>query len=1062
MLHPPGTVPPHPAGQSPLLADRYRIERELGRGGMAVVYLAHDTRHDRRVAIKFIGDEIASAVGTQRFLQEIKLTAALQHPHVLPVYDSGVTGDNVLYYVMPFIEGGSLRNRLEGGPLPIADAVKVARNVADALSFAHQRGIIHRDIKPENILFSDGHALVADFGIARMVTSTKAEQLTAVGVVVGTPAYMSPEQGFGGTVDHRADVYSLACVVYEMLTGRVPFASPAAGQWTQFGLSRMPPSLRAERPEAPEAVETELVRALAPSPDDRHVSAREFTESLERAAASHAPAPARSGSASTGGGTRSRRAWRAGLIAGTVLTVVVLSSLAFFSAPLREQLIALGMIDVSDSKALVAPVQVADTAHASAARTASRALREELRRWGVEVVSEENTADALGGRAITYEQGLRAAQQQRAGMMLWTRVRADEGAVSVESQVFDTRSGTNQANAVASLPGTDAAWSDWARSTVSVLLGGSRLPAAAMRAIGSTRSLPAWRAYIRGHRALDEWRVPQADSAFAAAVAADPRFAAARVWLAQSRLWTRRASTADWRRHAEESLMLASTLDPVDRAVAAAVAALGRRDAPAACAAYASLVAADSLNTRAWLGLGDCGVLDNAVLRDPRSPTGWRFRGNYTAAIAAYERAVRLTPAAHAALPLTWIERLLPTQIDRFRGGALVDDTTRWFAARPTPSGDSVVYIPSPIVNNTLPNDPPGFEEALHRNRLRMLEYVSAWTQRLPSDRDAYEALASVQESRGELTGEAAGGRLSALVALDTAQRLAADAESRARIVASRVRVLLKAGEYERSRALADSLLARNGGSAKEAQWLAGLAALTGRAREAARLARLGGAEPVAGWDTLPAPVGQAATLLLVQAAAGVCDDAFRASVTRMDDLIESYGVPAHRDASRAELTYRARRLAVPCLGAAQVASFPPRSSWDRMQKRLAAGDARGVRTEFANLQESRRNRRPGGTAADFTFTGAWMLAEIGDTAAAVRHLDQTLNALPTLSLNAVRELAQSAALGRMMVWRADLAQAQGDKQNGSRWAAAASALWKNADPELQPAVARMRTLAGR
>jgi tetratricopeptide (TPR) repeat protein/tRNA A-37 threonylcarbamoyl transferase component Bud32 len=1039
------------SGQSSLLADRYRIERELGRGGMAVVYLAHDTRHDRKVAIKFIGEDFSSAVGGQRFLQEIKLTAALQHPHVLPVYDSGVTSENVLYYVMPYIEGGSLRDRLATGPLPIADVVKVARGAADALTFAHQRGIVHRDIKPENILFSDGHALVADFGIARMVTSTKAEQLTAVGVIVGTPAYMSPEQGFGGETDHRSDIYSLACVVYEMLTGKVPFNSPAAGQWTQFGLSRMPPSIRAERAEVPEALESELIRALAPSPGDRHASAREFADALQGAAGTVAtPYIPKLG----GPATRARRAWRSGLLAGAALAAVTLAALAFFP-PAHDQLVTRGVIALDASHVLLAPVLATDTTLAASARLADRALRQELRSWsGLSLVTSNATRDALG-EAVTQARALRAGRQLRAGTLLWARLVNESGAPHVEAQVFDSRSGTNHGTITTAIPATDSAWAAWARLISARLLAGGDAPAIVERTAGATRSLPAWQAYVRGQRALDEWRLTDAAAELSQAVAADPRFAAARAWLAQALVWTRRPD-ADWRRHAEESLMLAGALNSDDRAVAQAIAAIGRRDLPRACAEYGALVARDSMNARAWLGLGDCHALDKEVLPDPRSSSGWRFRGNYTAAINAYERAVRLSPRAHAALPLSHIQDLILTQVDRARRGQLAGDSTRAFAARPTASGDSVVYIPQPLVNNTLPADPPGLEEALHRNRLRLLDYVAAWTQRAPGDQDAHEALAVVQESRGELTGIAAGGRLSALAALDTALRLASDAESRTRLAASRVRILLKAGEFERARSVADSTLANAGTSAREAHWLAGLAALTGRTREAARLARLGGAPPVGGWDTLPAPVGQAATLLYVQAAAGVCSDDFRNSFDRIDALIGSYTSPADRGAVRLALTARPRRLAAPCLGTEQLRALSPRTIWDRMQNRLASGDDRGVRLLFDSLTQARRFRKPGNVAMDFTFVEAWLLASIGDTAAAATHLDVTLRGLPALSRNALWELGQSAAVPRAMAYRATLALALGETQNASRWATAAATLWKNADAELQTDVARL------
>ena len=206
------------------LADRYRIERELGRGGMATVFLAHDLRHDRPVALKVVHPDLAATLGPERFQREVRTTARLQHPHILPVLDSGQAAGQ-LWYTMPYVEGESLRDRLRHeGQLPLDDALQITREVADALGYAHSEGIVHRDIKPENILLSRGHALVADFGIARAVQAADAEHMTATGVAVGTPAYMSPEQAEGASgVDGRSDLYSLGCVLYEMLTGEVPY-----------------------------------------------------------------------------------------------------------------------------------------------------------------------------------------------------------------------------------------------------------------------------------------------------------------------------------------------------------------------------------------------------------------------------------------------------------------------------------------------------------------------------------------------------------------------------------------------------------------------------------------------------------------------------------------------------------------------------------------------------------------------------------------------------------------------------------------------------------------------
>jgi serine/threonine-protein kinase len=216
------------------LAGRYTVERELGRGGMATVYLAHDLKHDRQVAIKVLLPELAAALGGERFVQEIKVTAGLQHPHILPLFDSGRIGgqadgrsDDLLYYVMPYVEGESLRDLLDReSPLEVERALAIVTQVAGALDYAHRHGVVHRDIKPENILLEEGEAMVADFGIALAVEAAGPERLTAVGVAIGTPAYMSPEHISGERIDGRSDVYALACVYYEMVTGQPPFDGP--------------------------------------------------------------------------------------------------------------------------------------------------------------------------------------------------------------------------------------------------------------------------------------------------------------------------------------------------------------------------------------------------------------------------------------------------------------------------------------------------------------------------------------------------------------------------------------------------------------------------------------------------------------------------------------------------------------------------------------------------------------------------------------------------------------------------------------------------------------------
>ena len=264
------------------LGDRYVIERELGRGGMATVYVAQDLRHKRQVAIKILRPDVAAAIGAERFLREIAIAARLTHPYVLPLLDSGQAAGS-LYYVMPYVRGESLRQRLAREQrLPLADALRIARELGAGLDYAHREGFVHRDVKPENVLLADGHAVIADFGIARAMCRAGGDHVTEVGLAIGTPEYMSPEQAAGDReLDGRCDVYSLACVIFEMLAGAPPFSGPSARAIMARHLSEPPPPLRARRPDAPAAVEQALARALAKDPADRFASVAEFVTALE-------------------------------------------------------------------------------------------------------------------------------------------------------------------------------------------------------------------------------------------------------------------------------------------------------------------------------------------------------------------------------------------------------------------------------------------------------------------------------------------------------------------------------------------------------------------------------------------------------------------------------------------------------------------------------------------------------------------------------------------------------------------------------------------------------------
>jgi serine/threonine protein kinase len=267
------------------LAGRYALEGEIGQGGMATVYLAHDVKHDRRVALKVLQPEVASLLGSDRFLQEIRIAAQLQHPNILTLHESGDAG-GFLYYAMPFVDGESLRDLLQRtGPVDLGTALSISAEVADALSYAHRMGIIHRDIKPGNILLSEGHAVVADFGIAKAVSTAGGEPLTHTGFPLGTPGYMSPEQAAGTTrLDERTDVYSLACVFYEMVVGEVPegWLSDEAVRTSRF--VKACPGHRRKLDGLPGGVEPALVRAMALDTEHRFATPNEFAEALRKPA----------------------------------------------------------------------------------------------------------------------------------------------------------------------------------------------------------------------------------------------------------------------------------------------------------------------------------------------------------------------------------------------------------------------------------------------------------------------------------------------------------------------------------------------------------------------------------------------------------------------------------------------------------------------------------------------------------------------------------------------------------------------------------------------------------
>ena len=1016
-----------------LIAGRYRIERELGRGGSAVVYRALDERHDRHVAIKVLHPDLATALGAQRFLREIKLTAGLQHPHIVPIFDSGETDDGLLFYVMPHVEADSLRRELSAvGRLRIDAALRIAREIAGALAYAHERGLIHRDIKPENILFLGGHACLTDFGIARPMRSSGGERLTHHDVIVGTPEYMSPEQGRNYVLDGRSDVYSLACVLYEMLAGVPPFLADTPVDSLRQRFAHTPPPIRTQRPDVPPVLEEVLSRALATSPDERYESARAFGEALEQASTTPGDARAKRTPPARRTPDAKRRRW--GWVAVGVASAVVILGAAIWSPTVRGAMATATRGAIDSAAFVVAPV-TADSATAS-------------------------QVDALRG-ALAAWRGLRvldAARGARALRMVGLRVERSPAGNVAHAALYDAPSGSELREvAVLLAPGVTLA--DSAASMVAQLLRDPAAPAAD-DGVDGTHSYAALLAYQRGHAALERFELAAADSGFSRATQLDPEFAAAQAWLAQTMVWER---TGGWEEHARRAAAARSELAGDDSLTAEALEAMRVHEAPRACATYRARVAADSTDTFALLGLGDCAALDSVVIADRSSPSGWSFRGGVYSAMKAYDRAVRVDPRAYAALPVGFLRGLLRTGAMSVRGGHRMD-APGWYLGSPIMVHDTIGYYAfSTATAGGLHGGDRSLvtlDDALRWNRETLLRYLTAQSMREPRSVDALEGVSSVLEERGALLDAGSAGGMSALSALDSAVRLATDPAVRARIGASRVRVLIKAGEFRRARLAADSVLADTAGASPDAaSSLATVAEVVGRAALAERMMDVADRPDQLGPEAMPQPVRIASRSLTVRAALGICNDSLRSDLRALDALLDSYVEPKARAAVGNAALYRPVALSVPCLGPqASLALAAASDPLVAMQHALAKHQPAEVRAQLDKLATIRHALRPGDVSLDYVVQEAWVQAAAGDSVGAARRLDLVLDALTTTGPLLLYDIGSAGAVGRAFALRAELATRLHDAATAARWTRAVAELWAEADPAVQHTVSTLGT----
>jgi len=644
------------ASLSAALTGRYVVERELGAGGMATVYLAEDTKHHRRVAVKVLRAELAASLGAERFLREIGIAARLHHPHILSLYDSGGEGD-VLFYVMPFVEGQSLRDRIaRTGALPIDEAVRIIREVADALEYSHQQGVVHRDIKPENVLIAGAHAMVTDFGVAKAVSEAGGSgSLTATGIAVGTPSYMAPEQITADpALDHRVDVYALGVMAYEILAGRAPFLGTNLQQVIAGHLSQRPDPLTVHRPSASPALEAVVMRCLEKNPADRWQSAGDVVRALDALAkpsgeltATSAGAPAGAPAAvavaastasqptAPGGASGRKRA----MVAGAIIGVVMLIAGIAWSGQVGRAGTMIGEDLLAENDVVLVAEFENRTADSTLAATVTDAVRVELQQSRtVRVMSQAAMWAGLSrmglerGTSLAQEKVQELAEREGAKAYVVGDIARLGGGFQVSARVVATAGGTEALTARATAATETeliGAVEDVGRQLRRGIGESLRsVMAAPALAKVTTASLPALRAYTAASRAENSGDRPKAVAMAKSALELDSTFAS--VWSLLTVTYSNMGALTQATDAAERAYGMRDRLGEFERLRAEARYHGTRGDAVAEEAAWARLVemGRDESNYANMLmeqgRLAEAEVMARrAVVTNPKSAIAW-------------------------------------------------------------------------------------------------------------------------------------------------------------------------------------------------------------------------------------------------------------------------------------------------------------------------------------------------------------------------------------------------------------------------------------------------------
>jgi hypothetical protein len=1029
------------------LSETYRVDREIGRGGWGIVYLAEDLRHHRAVAIKVMDPDTAGHVARGRFLREIAVEARLSHPHIVPLFDSG-EADGLPYCVMPYIEGESLQQRIaRERQLPIGDALRIARQVAEALSHAHAQGVVHRDIKPANILLAGPNAMVADFGVARAINIaiTDAER-TASGVQLGSPMYMAPEQAAGDpATDGRADLYALGCVLFEMLAGNPPFeASNPAAVMARHALDPVP-SLRTVRPTVSPGLQAIVERMLAKVPADRFASAAELHVALEAISNEESWSGAHARRVA-----RRRSVWRVVALA-TAVVIIVAVGLGFAS---RRRMAARAIAAADTTRILVIPFE----GPAAPATAAEEELRRAISRWsGVTPVDRFLVRERAVNAPLSASDSRALAIALRAGRFIRGAVTGEGNEGDVRAVLYDVQHGTDALLEVNERFGSGEASRDSAYARVAErLLVRQPVPRSAEGA-AVTWSLPARQAYLRGHAAIARWDLAEAEAALDSAWRTDAGFGDAALWLSLVRDWAGKPASS-WHAAVLAAAADSQRIGKRGRAMAGALSAALEGDVVRACRRWEDLTKPEPFDFAAWYSLARCLDRDKQVVPDAQSPSGWRFRSSYQAALLAYLRAFERLPSIHRALAddaFARVRGLLHVGPNARRTGYAEDGAE--FSASASLDGDTIIFIPYPAAAvqraslETVRSERNMRLAAMRRQREQFRGIAIAWVTAEPQSALAREAMALSLQLLGDP---------SALDTLRRAAELASTDAERRRLAMARVWMQLKFAlpddrrALREARLLADSLTRIRTDSVNDAG-MSSLAALTGRVSmvQADVQRRTAGIS-----SALPASVSALVAQLNLVAAFGAPADSLLRMERRTTELIDALVPTDGRSAARVLAFTRAARMAWPDVVLRSVV----RESWsaDYLLPALAAatrGDAVRLRMAVDTLRRLRQFVEPSRVSFDALVPEAALMsrAGYGDTGSA--WLEQALTALRVSQPNS--DPIHAATVVRAMALRADLARQAGDRETARRWAGAVVELWANADAPLQPMVQRMRTM---